>query len=260
MDTYPLGTWFPVAVRCMVGCVCNCYLSVYLSTYIYIYIYLLTYFLHTYMLHIYIYIHISFLPFFPSRRQRVMAAAFPPNQFCTHAYTMPCELHMSQHAQSQQQPSLQISFAQVLHSCLHNALWAAHEPACTVTAAAFPPNQFCIHAYTMLCELHKSRPARSQQQPWLIIRACTHAKTVALWALPWWHNVPLAQEASIYKTYIYIYIYVWSRMLQHDGFTNNTVRQQVTCNVAKTQNVAQRTPLERLSSCQNFPIVVRIFR
>ena len=31
-------------------------------------------------------------------------------------------------------------------------------------------------------------------------------------------------------------------------FTNNTVRQQVTCNVAKTQNVAQRTPLERLSS------------
>ena len=39
------------------------------------------------------------------------------HRFCTHAYTMPYELHMSQHAQSQQQPSLQISFAFMHTQC-----------------------------------------------------------------------------------------------------------------------------------------------
>ena len=155
IDTYHIGNRFPLDVHCTVynpyahhGLISRCLIRFYLfskSMCIYIYIIIYIYIYTIYNIYIYMYNYLFTLFFSTSKSHSSSLASCP-----------------------------------VLHSCLHNALWAAKEPVRMVTAAALPHNQFCTHVNTVPCEPHKSQHAWSRQQPCLIISfACQHS---ALWA------------------------------------------------------------------------------
>ena len=220
IDTYHIGNRFPLDVHCTVynpyahhGLISRCLIRFYLfskSMCIYIYI----------QYTIYIYICITTFSLFSSRRQRVTAAALPPAQFCIRAYTMPCELQKSQYAWSRQQPCLIISFALMSTQCLVSRIRASmHGHGSSLASLSV------LHVNKMPCEPHKSQHAWSRQQPFLLLIS---------WAfMPQQGIVVMASSAlcaarSQHKTYM-----LKKQDAQAQVFTNNTVRQQVTCNVAK---------------------------